>query len=116
MDAQEFGDVMVDFDALLEKQTTFYVVFFQIKNKSIDEVKTKAPETIVAHIKRSKEFHKRGTLLMAGAFLDQPEEPVRTMGVLTSREAAEDFAKGDPFVQIGMVEKWYIREWANLLK
>ena len=56
------------------------------------------------------------TVTQYDAFLDQPEEPVMTMGVLTSREAAEDFAKGDPFVQIGMVEKWYIREWANLLK
>jgi uncharacterized protein YciI len=36
------------------------------------------------------------------------------MGICPTREAAEEFANGDPFVLNGMVSKWYIREWANL--
>lgn len=36
------------------------------------------------------------------------------MAVLTTRETAEEYAKGDPFVLNGMVSKWYIREWADL--
>ncbi len=52
---------------------------------------------------------------MAGAFLDRPEEPVTTMAVFTSREAAEEYAKGDPFVLNGMVTQWYVREWASIL-
>ena len=51
---------------------------------------------------------------MAGAFLDHPDEPVRTMGVLASRDAADDYARRDPFVQAGMVSDWSIREWANM--
>ena len=47
---------------------------------------------------------------MAGAFLDNPDEPLSTMAVLSSREAAEEYVKGDPFVQKGMTSNWYIRE------
>lgn len=51
---------------------------------------------------------------MAGAFLDSPDEPLSTMAVLTSRDAAEDFIRGDPFVVKGMVREWHIRMWANM--
>jgi uncharacterized protein len=102
--------------ALLANQPVFFVAFFQTKYKTIDEVRSKAPQAMSAHIARTKEFQKRGTLLMAGAFLNNPEEPVSTMAILISHEAAEEFAKGDPFVLTGMVSKWYIKEWANLLK
>jgi uncharacterized protein len=52
---------------------------------------------------------------MAGAFRDNPEGRLNTMGVLTSQEAAEEFAKGDPFVLNGKVIRWYIRAWNNML-
>ena len=37
------------------------------------------------------------------------------MSVLTTREAAEAYAKGDPFVQNGMVSHWHNGPWANIL-
>ena len=51
---------------------------------------------------------------MSGAFIDKKDEPLSTMAVLTSREAAEEYITGDPFVIKGMVSNWYIREWANM--
>jgi uncharacterized protein YciI len=33
------------------------------------------------------------------------------MSVFTSRAAAEESAKGDPFVVNGVVARWYVREW-----
>jgi hypothetical protein len=33
------------------------------------------------------------------------------MAILTTREAAEEFAQGDPFVLNGVVRNWQIREW-----
>ena len=33
---------------------------------------------------------------------------------VTSREAAEDYARNDPFVRAGEVASWTIREWANI--
>jgi len=52
--------------------------------------------------------------MMSGAFLNNAEEPLSTMAVLTSRAAAEDYIHGDPFFINGMISKWYIREWANM--
>ena len=98
-----------------EKQKVYYVAFFVTSYESIDEIMAREPEALAAHLARSKEWHARGTFLMAGAFLDKQEGPISTMGVLTTREAAEEFARGDPFVLNGMVSKWYIREWANIL-
>ncbi len=97
-----------------KRQPVYYVVFVVTKYKNFEEAKAKAPEQIAAHIARSKELHQKGTLLMSGAFLNNPGEPLSTMGVLSSREAAEDYIHGDPFFINGMIGKWYIREWANM--
>jgi uncharacterized protein YciI len=97
-----------------KKPDRYYVVLLTTTYKSLAEAKADAPELIATHIARSKELHARGTLVMAGAFLDHPEEPLSTMAVLTSREACEDFLKGDPFVRNRRVAGWTIRVWANI--
>jgi len=97
-----------------KKQAVYYVVSCVTRYKSFDEAKAQASEVIAAHVARSKELHQKGTLLMSGAFLDKSDEPLSTMGILTSREAAEEYLKGDPFYLNGMVSKWTIREWANM--
>ena len=79
-----------------------------------EDEKTNAADDIAANIKRSRELHEKGTLLMSGAFIEKHDEPLSTMAVLTSREDAEEYIKGDPFVIKGMVSNWYIREWANM--
>jgi uncharacterized protein len=37
------------------------------------------------------------------------------MAIFTSREAAEEFARADPFVLNGVVREWRIREWNEVL-
>lgn len=98
-----------------KKQPIYYVVFFDIDYSSIGEAMADAPEAIAAHKKRSQEWHEQGKLVMAGAFRDNPQGRLTTMGILTSRQAAEEFALGDPFVLNGKVIRWYIREWNNML-
>ena len=97
-----------------KKLDVYYVVFFETFYESFEDAVAKDPDVISIHLERTKEFHARGTLLMAGAFLNNPSEALGTMGILTTREAAEEYAKGDPFVLKGMVRRWYIREWANM--
>jgi len=97
-----------------KKQSVYYVVMVTTKFKSFADAKAKDPESIGAHIARSKKLHEEGTLMMSGAFLDNPGDPLSTMGVLTSREAAEDYIKHDPFMLRGMIAKHTIREWANM--
>ncbi len=55
---------MVEF----EEQASCYVAFFVIAGLSIEEVISLVPEALAAHLKRSKELQRQGTLLMAGAF------------------------------------------------
>ncbi len=92
----------------------YFVVFLTTAFKSFGEAKARAPDLIAAHMARTKELHAKGEVVMAGAFLDRPEERLSTMAVVASRAAAEEFVRRDPFVQRGMVSGWTIREWANM--
>jgi uncharacterized protein YciI len=82
-----------------------YVLLYE----SADDVLAKAPAHFEAHSARGQEFHERGSLLMYGPFGDPQQEG--SMAVFTTREAAEEFARGDPFVINGVVRDWQIREW-----
>jgi len=73
---------------------------------------TKAREHFPAHRARIDEFHQRGVLLMVGAFANPAEG---AMGIFSSREAAEEFIQGDPFVIHSVVAKWTLREWNEAL-
>ena len=66
-----------------------------------------------AHKARIDEFHAQDTLLMVGPFGDPQNEG--SMSVFTTREAAEAFATGDPFVTNGLVRRWYVRDWNEVL-
>ena len=103
---------------VIKAQTKYYVTFFEIdqKYKTIQEIMNKAPKALATHLARSNELYKSGKVIMAGSFLDEPDKSLTTMGVFYTREDAEEFAKGDPFVLNGMVIHWYISEWANILK
>ena len=82
-----------------------YVLFYE----SADDVASKAPAHFPAHLARWKEFQGQGTLLMIGTFANAQEEG--SMAIFTTREAAEAFARSDPFVLNGVVRRWSVREW-----
>ena len=84
-----------------------YVLFYESGN----DLATKGPIHFPAHRARWKEFQERGTLLMIGPFSDRSG----ALAVFTSHEAAEEFAKGDPFVLHEVISKWHIREWNEAL-
>jgi uncharacterized protein len=81
------------------------VVFYE----SADDALAKAPAHFPAHRARWQEFAARGELLMVGPFANAQEDGA--MAIFTTREAAEEFVRGDPFVLHGLVRKWTIREW-----
>jgi hypothetical protein len=69
-----------------------------------------AAEHFPAHQARYTEFMRRGLLLALGPFTDR----TGSMAVFTTREAATEFASGDPFVNHGVVSAWQIREWREV--
>lgn len=69
----------------------------------------KARELYPEHRARLDAAHAQGTLLMVGPFGDPVHEGA--MSVWSSREAAEEFVAGDPFVVHGRVPRWHLRQW-----
>jgi len=81
---------------------------FALLYEASDDVQAKAMPHIAVHSARLKEFRRRGTLLLGGAFAN-PQEGA--LIIFTTHEAAEEFARGDPFVANGVVRAWRIHEW-----
>lgn len=98
----------------IQSQQVYYIVYVVTKFASFEEARSTAPDAIAAHIARSKVLHEKGMLLLSGAFIEKSDEPLSTMAVLTSREAAQDYIQGDPFYLMNMIDLWHIREWANM--
>lgn len=73
-----------------------------------------AQQHLAAHTARLHEFHSKGVLLMAGPLQDPMNGDA--IGVFTTREDAEEFVAGDPFVQHGVVTRWTIRPWREALQ
>ena len=90
----------------------FHVVFFQVDYTSLDDVPR---EQLEEHVARSSRWHAEGRLLMAGAFVDRPGEPIQTMAVVRTRQDAEEFAAGDPFVVAGAARVTAVRPWADIV-
>lgn len=80
------------------------VCFYEMAPDALSKVMAHYP----MHRARLEEFHARGLLLTAGSLGNPPES---AMAVFTTREAAEEFIKGDPFVTNGLVSKWRLVEW-----
>jgi uncharacterized protein YciI len=86
-----------------------YVVFYEVAD---GDVMPRIREHNPAHRARWAQFHARGDLLMIGPFTDLRDG---AMAVFTTREAAEEFVGGDPFVLHGVVSTWRIAEWMEAL-
>ena len=80
------------------------VSFYEMAPDALSKLKEHYP----AHRARLDEFHSRGVLLAAGPLGNPPEG---AMGIFTTREAAEEFIEGDPFVANGLVSTWRLAEW-----
>ncbi len=86
-----------------------HVVFYETAPDALARI----PDVYPAHRARVDEFHARGELLMVGTFGDPIAEGA--MAVFRSREGAEEFVTDDPFVTDGVVGRWYLREWNEVL-
>jgi uncharacterized protein YciI len=98
----------------MRRRTFLPLLSFATRYASIEEAYAQAPGEIARHLGRTQAFQAEGRLLMAGAF-PGADQPLETMAILTSRQAAEDYAAGDPFVLNGMVTSWQIREWNDVV-
>jgi uncharacterized protein YciI/uncharacterized protein YndB with AHSA1/START domain len=76
------------------------------------DVMTTAPLHFPAHKERLDAFQAKGELLGVGTFADPRDG---SMAIFRTREGAEDFVAGDPFVRNGVVSKATIKDWSEAL-
>jgi uncharacterized protein YciI len=87
-----------------------YLLFYDVMP---DYVARRAPyrEVHLAHARRAFD---RGELVLAGALTDPADGAVIVFRG-NSPEAAETFARTDPYVLNGVVTGWRVRQWATVL-
>jgi uncharacterized protein YciI len=67
-----------------------------------------------AHLAHAKAAVARGELVLGGA-LANPLDKAIILFQGDSPAAAEAFARADPYVHNGLVERWYVREWTTVV-
>ncbi len=58
--------------------------------------------------------HERGELLLGGALAD-PVDMAVLLFTGSGPEAAERFARADPYVTNGLVSRWRVRPWTTVV-
>jgi uncharacterized protein YciI len=66
------------------------------------------------HLRLAQEAHRRGELLLAGAFADPPDRALLVFRV-PSPAVVEDFVRHDPYVTHGLVRRWEVRSWTVVI-
>lgn len=80
----------------------------------VPDVLERRPQFRGAHLKHAWAAQQRGELVVAGALAD-PVDGAVLMFAGDSASVAEDFAKADPYVINGLVERWQVREWTTVV-
>ena len=66
------------------------------------------------HLRKAWASHANGEMLLGGALNDPTDTALLMFGGETP-EAAERFAKSDPYVLNGLVKSWRVRQWTTVL-
>ena len=80
----------------------------------VDDYVTRRVPLRAAHIGHACEFVARGEMVLGGALANPPDGAVLLFRG-SSPEAAERFAKSDPYVLNGLVRTWRVREWTTVI-
>jgi uncharacterized protein len=66
------------------------------------------------HLRLAWQACERGELVLGGAYANPPDGALLVFRG-DSAEAAENFAKADPYVANGLVKRWRVREWTTVI-
>ena len=78
------------------------------------DVLERRPQFRGAHLEHAWAAANRGEILVAGALAD-PLDSAVLMFAGGDKSVAEDFARADPYVTGGLVERWHVREWTTVV-
>lgn len=66
------------------------------------------------HLQLARDAHARGELVLGGALADPMDQAVLFFQG-ESPDAAENFARTDPYVRHGLVTRWRVRSWSTVV-
>jgi uncharacterized protein YciI len=87
-----------------------YLLFYEAG----DEYEARRKPFRAAHLEHARAAATRGELVLGGAFA-KPIDGAALLFRSHSSEAAEQFARTDPYVVNGVVRRWYVREWTTVV-
>ena len=88
-----------------------YILFY----KTIDNYIEKRAPYREEHLKLAQRASENGSLVMAGAFTDEPGGAALIFKG-ESPEVAEKFAENDPYVKNGLITEWNVRAWTVVVE
>jgi uncharacterized protein len=83
-----------------------YLLFYEV----VDDYAERRAEFRQAHLAKAWKASERGELVLGGALAD-PIDGAVLLFKGESAAVAEDFARTDPYVTGGLVQRWHVREW-----
>jgi uncharacterized protein YciI len=89
---------------------TYFALFYYV----VDDYVARRSEYRDEHLRFADEAHRRGELILGGAFTD-PTDGALLVFRAPDRSVAEEFARRDPYVRNGLVTRWEVRSWAVVI-
>ena len=88
--------------------------YFILSYEVVDEFVARRAPFRQQHLQLVQETHARGELLLAGA-LAEPADRALLVFQCADRSIPETFVSQDPYVINGLVKKWEVRPWNNVI-
>jgi uncharacterized protein YciI len=87
-----------------------YVLLYEVRNDYVE----KRGQFRELHLKHARAAYDRGELILGGAMADPIDSAMLVFRGPTA-DAAEAFAKVDPYVTNGLVTQWRVRKWNTVI-
>ena len=94
----------------VEEIVKHFILFYEVG----PEYLARRAEHRNAHLEKAWAAHERGELVLGGA-LNGPVDGAVLLFKGESPQAAEAFAKTDPYVLNGLVRSWRVQEWSTVV-
>ncbi|HEY3767420.1 MAG TPA: YciI-like protein [Candidatus Angelobacter sp.] len=87
-----------------------YILLYDVRDDYVE----KRGQFRELHLKHARAAYDRGELILGGALAD-PIDGAMLIFRGPTADAAEAFAKVDPYVTNGLVTKWRVRKWITVI-
>jgi len=88
----------------------YFILFYDV----VDDFPAKRTPFRAQHLQKVQVAHDRGELLMGGALAEPADGAVLVFRV-DDRSAVWECARADPYVTSGLVTRWQLRPWMQVI-